>query len=104
MYINANQTIAKFVYIIVGLICIGFAGFLFFGDNAMTRHFGGDMTINLPNNTKLVNASWVGTKDSSMWYLTRPMRDDESAETYKYQEDSTFGVMTGTVTLVEHKK
>lgn len=90
--------------ILVCIVCLAVAAFMFLGSNPIARHFGGDMTINLPANTKLVNASWVGSKDDSMWYLTRPMRDGESAETYKYTEDSNFGVMTGTVTLIEHKE
>ena len=58
--------------------------------------------VTIPANTKLVNTNW--DKRDSLWYLTREMRPDEDAETYTYQEDSTFGVLTGKVTLVEHKR
>ena len=36
-----------------------------------------------------------------MWYLTRPMRDDEEPETHTFQQSSEFGVFEGTVTIVE---
>ena len=54
--------------------------------------------MELPACQKLVNASW---KDSSLWYLTRPFREGEVAETYSYKEDSSYGVLNGTVTIRE---
>ena len=35
-----------------------------------------------------------------MWYLTRPMRDDEEPETHTFQQSSEFGVFEGTVTII----
>lgn len=64
------------------------------------KNFGGDYTIELPKGERLVNVTW---KDSDLWYLTEPMTDDYEPKTYKLQEDSTFGIMEGTVTLVESK-
>ena len=69
--------------------------------NTLTRNFGGTMTINLEPNTKLENITW---KDGTLWYLTRPMRIDEEAETYTYQEKSNFGVIEGKITIIEYKK
>ena len=48
------------------------------------------MTIELEPNTKLELITW---KDDSLWYCTRPMRDDEVAETHTYQQQSEFGVL-----------
>ena len=48
-----------------------------------------------------MNITW---KDSDLWYLTKPMTDDDVAETYTFQEDSKMGVLEGTVTVVEHKE
>ena len=70
------------------------------GCNPVARRMGGNMTINLKPGEKLVNATW---KDSSLWMLTRKMRSDDIAETYKFKEDSTFGMVEGTVTIHEHK-
>lgn len=68
--------------------------------NQRARQFGGTATINLPANQKLVVATW---KNDSLWYLTRPMRADESPESYWFQEDSSFGIMQGTVIFHESK-
>ena len=69
--------------------------------NFMARSFGGTITVNLPDNQKLVNATW---KNSSLWYLTKPMKSEDVAENYTFKEDANFGVMEGTVIFVEHKK
>ena len=95
---NMNQLILVVILIIVFCSAVLF----FLGFNPVARHIGGNMTVNLPANTKLVNTNW--DRSDSLWYLTREMRPDEDAETYTYQEDSTFGVLTGKVTLVEHKR
>jgi uncharacterized lipoprotein YehR (DUF1307 family) len=62
------------------------------------RKFGGDYTYELPKGEKLINVTW---KEDSLWYLTRPMRDSEEPDTYKFKADSVFGVFEGTVTIVE---
>jgi hypothetical protein len=72
-------------------------------DNAITKNFGGKMTVDLENDQKLVNVSWKSSgKDlSSLCLLTRYRKTDEQPETYKYTEKSTFGVLEGVVTIVE---
>jgi hypothetical protein len=65
------------------------------------KKWGGDYTVELPAGQKLVNVTF---KDSDLWYLTRPMTEEDKAETYTFQEDSTWGVMEGTVTIKEHKE
>lgn len=67
--------------------------------NVRAKQWGGTMTLDLPAQQKLVTATW---KDSHLWYLTRPMRDGEKAETYTFHEDSNLGVMRGTVIFQEH--
>ena len=66
------------------------------------RAFGGDMTIELEPNTKLELITWKD--DDSLWYLTRPMTENDIAETHTYQQSSAFGVFEGTITIVETKK
>jgi hypothetical protein len=66
--------------------------------NQFTKMYGGSMTVELEKDQKLVNASW---KDHSLWILTRHRKDDEVAETFKYKESSAFGILEGTVTIVE---
>ena len=67
-------------------------------DQWASRKICGDYTLNLPEGEKLVNVTW---KESSIWYLTKPMEEGDEAETYKFQADSLFGVFEGTVTIVE---
>jgi len=69
-------------------------------ENARVKRFGGEGTINLPQGQKLINVTW---KQDEIWYLTRKMRNDEKAETYKFQEESSWGVVEGTYNLIETK-
>ena len=82
--------------LIAGALCVC----LFTGCQQTTRTLGGSTTIELEPNTKLELVTW---KDNSLWYLTRPMRQDDIAETHTYQQQSEFGVFEGTVTIVETK-
>jgi hypothetical protein len=66
-----------------------------------TKNFGGNMTIELPKGQKLEEITWKD--DSDLWYLTRPMREDDIAEIHTFQESSEFGVFEGTVTIIETK-
>lgn len=72
------------------------------GCQGMVKSMGGEMTIDLPVNTKLELITWKD--DDSLWYLTRPMNDEDVAETHTYQQKSEFGILEGTVTIVEHKE
>ena len=72
------------------------------GCNQMvTRNFGGEMTIDLPKDTKLEMITWKD--DDSLWYLTRPMTETDIAESYKFQQQSEFGLFEGTVYIQEYK-
>ena len=70
------------------------------GCHETTKDFGGNMTIELPKGQKLEEITW---KDTNLWYLTRPMREDEVAETHTFQQKSEFGVFEGTVIIIETK-
>ena len=70
-------------------------------EQTITKEFGGDMTINLEPGQKLEEITW---KDDNLWYVTRPMRDDEFAETHTFQESSEFGLIEGTVYIVESEE
>ena len=85
--------------------------FLFFGlvsilltssctENERVKTWGGEGTINLPQGRKLVTVTW---KETEIWYLTRPMKEGDVAETYKFQEESSWGVIEGTYNIVETK-
>ena len=69
-------------------------------ENSRVKNFGGEGTINLPQGRKLVNVTW---KETEVWYLTRPMDSSDVAQTYQFQEESSWGVMEGTYNIVETK-
>lgn len=71
------------------------------GCQSTARNCGGNTTLELEPNQKLEEITW---KDDSLWYLTRPMTDEDIAETHTFQESSNFGVFEGRVTVVETKK
>jgi len=69
--------------------------------NERAKSWGGDMTIRLPCDQKLFDVTW---KETDLWYVTRRMHPDETAETYIFREDSSWSMMEGTVTFVECEK
>ena len=69
-------------------------------ENVRVKTWGGEGTINLPKGRKLVNVTW---KENQVWYLTRPMNSNDVAETYQFQEESSWGVVEGTYNIVETK-
>jgi hypothetical protein len=80
----------------IGILCVS----TLVGCQSVTKNLGGEMTIELESNQKLEMITW---KDSSLWYLTKPMTDDDVAETHLFQQSSEFGVFEGTVTVIETK-
>ncbi|MBO7450420.1 MAG: hypothetical protein J6U54_08620 [Clostridiales bacterium] len=77
------------------------ASILLSGCQAATRELGGNMTLTLDPGVKLEEITW---KEDSLWYLTRPMRDGEKAETHVFKQSSEWGVFEGTVTIIEKEK
>jgi hypothetical protein len=69
-------------------------------ENSRVKAWGGEGTINLPKGEKLVNITW---KETQIWYLTSPMDSAYVPQTYKFQEESSFGVMEGTYNIIETK-
>ncbi len=70
------------------------------GCQSVTKSFGGTTTINLESNQKLEEITW---KDDSLWYLTRPMTENDIAEIHTFQQSSNYGVFEGKVIVVESK-
>lgn len=62
------------------------------------KSLGGSFTVELPKDQKLIEATWKG---EDLWYLTRPRREGEPIETYTFKEDSSFGVLEGSVIFKE---
>lgn len=66
----------------------------------MVKSVGGTINVDVPKGQKLIEATWKG---SDIWYLTRPMREDEDPETFTLQEDSNLGIIEGKVIFKESK-
>ena len=75
--------------IIGGIVLLVVMGFSLTGCKSVAKNMGGTITINVPKGQKVIEATW---KNSNLWYLTRPMREDEEPETFTLQEDSNFGI------------
>lgn len=67
---------------------------------SIANSFGGDITITLEPGQKLELITWKG---DNLWYCTRPMRPEETPEVHTYEESTNFGVLEGTVTIVEQE-
>lgn len=87
-------------HIFVGIFSILLAVTLLTGCQSATRSFGGSMTVELEPNQKLEMITW---KDDDLWYLTRPMLESDVAETHTFRQSTNFGVLEGTVTIIESK-
>lgn len=64
------------------------------------NRFGSNGKIILEEGRKLVNITW---KQNSLWILTKPMTATDVAESYEFSEESSFGVLEGTYTIIEVK-
>lgn len=69
-------------------------------NNQKAKNFGGTAKIELDKGKKLVDVTW---KENSLWYLTKPMTKTDVAETYIFQEESSFGLVQGKVIFTETK-
>lgn len=85
---------------IVAIVLASLMLFSMTGCQSVARNFGGTVETNLPKGQKLVNVTW---KENSLWYLTKPMTKEDSAETYEFIQDSNFGIIEGKVIIHEVK-
>lgn len=91
----------------VDTILLVFAGIVFIvvaargcSSQSITRSWGGEMEVELEPNQKLVEVTW---KESSLWFLTKDMSDDDVAESYRFSEKDSWGMLEGCVSIKEVK-
>lgn len=98
-----KDNITKSVTMIVlgPVVAFMLIGMTLSGCQATTKELGGTTPIKLDPGVKLEEITW---KDSHLWYLTRPMREGETAETHRFEESSNFGIIEGTVIIMEQEK
>ena len=64
------------------------------------RTLGGTDVESLPVGRKLVSVAW---KRDNLWILTKPMTTNDVAETYEFNESSSWGILEGKVIIQEKK-
>jgi hypothetical protein len=69
-------------------------------ENSRAKMWGGTMKIELEPGQKLVDVTW---KETSLWYMTKPMNSSDVAETYEFVENSSWGMVEGKVIFIERK-
>lgn len=84
----------------VCLLCISLFFFSGCTENTIVRRWGGTMKVELKEGERLVNVTWKGNADSSLWVLTKE-DPNTPPTTYKFEEKSSFGVIEGTVFIIE---
>jgi hypothetical protein len=89
------KSILKFV-----LILIASAMLLSCTENERAKNYGGTLIINLDSGQKLVDVTW---KETSLWYMTKPMVEGDVVETYTFKEESSYGLIQGKVIFKESK-
>jgi hypothetical protein len=67
-------------------------------ENSRVRNYGGEQTIMLPCNQKLVNVTW---KLDNMWVLTKQMYEDDEVEEYTFTEKASWRLWEGKITIKE---
>jgi hypothetical protein len=67
-------------------------------ENTRTKAFGGSMVIEVPAGNKVTNMTW---KEGNLWYSYRPFLENEKPCTQIFVEESSFGILNGTVTFIE---
>lgn len=85
----------------VGLLLIGVSLMLLIGvsctSNQRAKAWGGTMKHEISPDQEFVNITWKGEE---LWILTKKRTKIEK-ETYYFNEKSSFGMVEGTVILIE---
>lgn len=84
--------------LLIGFAILSMLGLSGCSPQKLAKNYGGTMNIELDPGVKLEQITW---KDDSLWYLTRPMREDDIAEIHTFQQSSGWGVFEGKVVIVE---
>lgn len=66
--------------------------------NQMAKKYGGTQIINLEAGKKLEVVTWKG---DNLWLLTRDRNEGEKIEYYEFKENSSFGILEGTIKINE---
>lgn len=65
----------------------------------LAKQWGGEMTIELNKGESLEMITW---KDDDLWILTRERSVNEVPITHTFYESSSWGILEGTIYIVEN--
>jgi hypothetical protein len=97
MFEAARFLAFSFIFAFLGIVLVA-SIFTSCTENQRARKFGGDQTITLLPRQRLDNITWKGDE---IWILSHPATNGESAEVHTFDEKSSFGIVEGTITIVE---
>ena len=70
-------------------------------ENSRVKNFGGTGEFEIPASQKFVNVTW---KNDELWVLTKDHTSaDTTYSTYRFQENSSYGMIEGTYIITESK-
>ena len=99
---NKGLVDIELIVVAVFIIVIIIGGIIIlFRPQSMSKSLGGTTTITLDPGFKLEEITW---KEDDLWYVTRPMRSDEYAETHTFQQSSNLGILQGSVVIIEQNR
>lgn len=67
-------------------------------ENIRARNWGGNLTIEAPAGKTVVNMTW---KEQQLWIQYRDRKPNENPSVTVFKEHSSFGLMEGSVTVIE---
>lgn len=67
-------------------------------ENWKAKQAGGTAVYYVEANEKVVNVTW---KDEHLWIVTRARKEGEVPETFNFREKSNYGILEGTVKIIE---
>lgn len=84
--------------IVIALFALAIVLFTSCTQNERAKLYGGTARYEIPSDQQLVTITWKG--ENSLWILTKN-RQDTVYNTYTFQEQSSFGLIEGTVIIKE---
>lgn len=68
-------------------------------ENERVKHFGGQGTLEVPENRRFVNITW---KEDNIWIVTRERTAGEvEKKVFFFEEKSALGILEGSFKIVE---
>lgn len=90
------------ILMIIGTLIVVICSLTGCTPNTKAKNWGGTYELHLEPNMKLEEITWKD--DGVLWYLVRPMEEDDEPEIHYFKEDSPYGMIEGEVVIIETKE